>query len=54
MSDCNESPPPNGSPTSPLCSMVTRRKMLYAPVKKRVHTDMTTVIVGDARKALFR
>ena len=26
----------------------------FAPTKKRIHTDMSTVIIGDARKALFR
>ncbi|KAK8825692.1 hypothetical protein WA577_000862 [Blastocystis sp. JDR] len=25
----------------------------FAPTKKRIHTDMSTVIIGDARKALF-
>ncbi|KAK8794507.1 hypothetical protein WA171_003629 [Blastocystis sp. BT1] len=25
----------------------------YAPIKKRIHTDMTSIVVGDARKVLF-
>lgn len=30
------------------CSQIT-----YAPIKKRIHTDMTSIVVGDARKVLF-
>lgn len=36
----------------PLASR--REGMNFAPVKKRVHEDMSSIVVGDARKALFQ
>ena len=26
---------------------------MRAPIKKRIHTDMSSIIVGDARRVLF-
>ena len=44
---------PSSPPYDPSHS-AAERDVTYAPTKKRIHTDMSTVIIGDARKALFR
>lgn len=30
------------------------RNINFAPKKKRIHSDVTAVIIGDTKKALFR
>ena len=54
MDEATESSAVTGSPPYDPSRVAKERDVTYAPTKKRIHTDMSTVIIGDARKALFR
>lgn len=53
MSDGKESTTHPGKTQFFIYSSLISSKITYAPIKKRIHTDMTSIVVGDARKVLF-